>query len=245
MIHRMMKGFSGVIMCFLISAAQAEDLFDQANAYYTEGQFEEAVQAYETILQKNGPQIGVLQNLGSAYYSLGDNARAILSFERALLLKPSDADLLANLKLAQDEATVFPAEKEESRQTFLEYFSSQKWSELGLVSAFLLPVLAVVWVLSSRKNRWISMALAGCSLVILGVSMYALSLRGNDVKRGIVLEASTEVKVSPFAQSEARSTLTAGREVRLGKAEGEYLWVTGEVEGWVHKASLARVIPQE
>ena len=49
-IHKMMKGFSGVIMCFLISAAQAEDLFDQANAYYTEGQFEEAVQAYETIL---------------------------------------------------------------------------------------------------------------------------------------------------------------------------------------------------
>ena len=51
-------------------------------------------------------------NLGNCYYKLGENTQAILNYERALLLDPSDASARYNLKMAQqaivDKIEVLP-----------------------------------------------------------------------------------------------------------------------------------------
>ena len=245
--RRLLQWLSVILVNSLAVTAQASALFDQANKAYEAGQFKEAAQSYEEVLKKEGVRVGVLQNLGSAYYRAGDDGRAILAFERALLLKPRDPDLLANLKLAQDEAAVFPAETNRGWQEALDRFSSRSWSIYALIAGLLLPLLAAAWVFLPRKFRWVSIPLAGFSLIFLTLSLYALSLRGKEKTRGIVLGNPTEVKISPFEKAETRGTLAAGREVQLGKEESGYLWVTGDagaMEGWVKEDSLARIIPE-
>ena len=229
-----------------LASAHADELLEKSNADYEAGRFEAAAKGYEEILEKEGAQVGVLQNLGSAYYRLGDDGRAILAFERALLLKPRNPDLLANLKLAQDEAAVFPATNDVGWQVALERFSTRRWSQYALAAAVLLPLLAAAWVFLPQKYRWASVPLGGLSLIVLALSLYALSQRGGEKGRGIVLGSATEVKISPFEKADTRGTLVAGREVKLGQEESGYLWITGDagvIDGWVKKDSLARIIP--
>ena len=231
----------------LLASAHANELFEQANKDYEAGQFRAAAKGYEEMIQNEGARVGVLQNLGSAYYRLGDDGRAILAFERALLLNPSNPDLQANLKLAQDEAAVFPAAADTGWHVKLARFSALQWSQYALSAAVLLPLLAAAWVYLPKKIRWATLPLAGFSLLVLALSIYALRLRGEEETRGIVLANPTEVKISPFAKAETRGTLVAGREVKLAKEESEYVWIIGDagaMEGWVKKDSLARIVPE-
>ena len=235
-----------MVVSGFIASAQANELLEKANADYEAGRFEEAAQSYEKIIEQEGAQVGVLQNLGSAYYRLGDDGRAILAFERALLLKPRNPDLLANLKLAQDEAAVFPAANDIGWQVALERFSTRRWSQHALAAAVLLPLLAAAWVFFPRKYRWVSVPLGAVALLVFALSIYALSQRSEEKTRGIVLGSPTEVKISPFEKADTRGTLVAGREVKLGQEESGYFWITGDagvIDGWVKKDSLARIIP--
>ncbi|MCB1226015.1 MAG: tetratricopeptide repeat protein, partial [Verrucomicrobiales bacterium] len=100
--------FRGILtaltLALSLAAAPANEAFDRANADYEAGRYQQAVDGYTALLEKEGPRAAVLQNLGSAWYRLGDLGRAILNFERAQLLDPNHAALKANLKLARDAA---------------------------------------------------------------------------------------------------------------------------------------------
>ena len=43
----------------------------------------------------------VYYNLGNSYYKIGEIAKAVLNYERALLLQPGNADIRANLEVAR------------------------------------------------------------------------------------------------------------------------------------------------
>lgn len=88
-------------------AAQApapKTLFFQGNALYADGRYEEAAAAWERILAE-GVESGPLHyNIGNARLRAGDRGRAVLAYERAWRLIPGDADLMANLRFAKEDA---------------------------------------------------------------------------------------------------------------------------------------------
>ena len=43
----------------------------------------------------------VYYNLGNSYYKAGEIAKAVLNYERALLMKPGNSDIRANLEVAR------------------------------------------------------------------------------------------------------------------------------------------------
>jgi tetratricopeptide (TPR) repeat protein len=235
-----------------LTAARADERFERferANADFEAGRFKEAAAAYEELLDQGGPRVAVLQNLGSAYFRTGEHGRAILAFERALLLQPGDPDLRANLKLARDQAAVFPPPPARAWQGFLERPSRKLWSGLALGSALLLPLAAGLWL--GLRSRWrgaawgaICASLAG--LAALGLSLHALHLRQGEDARGIVVADPAKVRISPFEKAEERGRLAGGREVRLGREENGYFWVSvdgGATAGWVAAAEVERLIP--
>ena len=84
----------------------------QAEEFYREGKYNEAAEIYRK-LRASGMESAILYyNLGNCYYKLGENTQAILNYERALLLDPSDASARYNLKMAQqaivDKIEVLP-----------------------------------------------------------------------------------------------------------------------------------------
>ena len=61
-----------------------------ADSLYEKEAFAEAVVVYEDIIANKGVSADIYYNLGNCYYKLDDVARAILNYERALLLDQGD-----------------------------------------------------------------------------------------------------------------------------------------------------------
>ncbi len=70
---------------------------------YIRNDFTSAIQIYEYILKTKGEAVDLYYNLGNSYYKAGNMAKAILNYERALLLKPGDSDIRSNLEIARSK----------------------------------------------------------------------------------------------------------------------------------------------
>ena len=97
----MKKLFYILSLLFLTQAGFAQSVFDKGSALYKKGDFNGAVQAYESILNENKQSAEVYYNLGNAYYKLNKVAPAIFNYEKALLLNPGNKDIEVNLGYAQ------------------------------------------------------------------------------------------------------------------------------------------------
>ena len=75
----------------LFTTYASESLADKALKSYSQDQYSEAVDIYNEILAGGEVSSDLYYNLGNAYYKSGFPAKAILCYERALLLDPNNA----------------------------------------------------------------------------------------------------------------------------------------------------------
>ena len=78
--------------------------FQSGNVAYTEGDYETAIEAYTSVLDR-WTSFELEYNLGGAHYKAGNIGPCILHYERARRMRPNDDDLNANLLLAQSAVT--------------------------------------------------------------------------------------------------------------------------------------------
>ena len=92
-------------MLFLAPLGQAESSFDalfqKGNQHFQAGDFEQARDAYHSIIQQGIRISKVFYNLGNCYINTGDIGRAILFYRRALKIDYRDKDILTNLDLVR------------------------------------------------------------------------------------------------------------------------------------------------
>ncbi|MBB5351271.1 hypothetical protein HNR46_001507 [Haloferula luteola] len=230
------------------ASVRADEGFERALVDYHSGRFEEAAEGFEKVLERDGPRVSVLQNLGSAYHQLGQEGRAILALERALLLAPRDPDLQANLKRIRDEAAVFTVEKSDRWSSWRSRLSWRKWSQLAVLGAVMMPMGVLLgWAWSRKPGRWIALPVGVLGgLVAVGSSWM---LRGWDevTTRAVVIGGPATMRISPFETAQEKGSLPAGREVRLGEQKGDWFWVTVDgtaSQGWLAKDSIEPVVPR-
>jgi tetratricopeptide (TPR) repeat protein len=75
-----------------------------ANELVAAGHYAEAARMYEQLIAQGAQDAALYYNLGNATLSLGDASRAAAAYEQAAVLAPRDADIRANLALAQQQA---------------------------------------------------------------------------------------------------------------------------------------------
>jgi tetratricopeptide (TPR) repeat protein len=94
-----------VLGAVVAGAADApKTLFFRGNTLYADGRFDDAAAAWQQILDAGLESGPLYYNLGNARLRADDPGRAILDYERAWRLMPGDADLMANLRFAKDDA---------------------------------------------------------------------------------------------------------------------------------------------
>ncbi len=67
---------------------------------YKKGQYDLAIQEFESILSNNWDSPEMYYNLGNAFYRVGNTAGAVWAYESCLKLSPTHEDAKYNLKLA-------------------------------------------------------------------------------------------------------------------------------------------------
>jgi len=97
-----MKILTFVLILLFPILGWSQSLFDKANEFYQQENYQEAAQLYEELLASEKHSADVYFNLGNAYYKLNQIAPAIFNYERALLLQPNNKDVQTNLKFAQN-----------------------------------------------------------------------------------------------------------------------------------------------
>ena len=142
-----------VLLILLPMTANAATKAD-ADSAYVNGNYQEAIKVYESLL-KQGESAELYYNLGNAYYRTENITRAVLNYERALLLSPGDGDIRFNLQIARSKTIdkIVP----ESEMFFVTWYRSlvnimsvDGWGRMALVSLALVIVLFLVYLFSAR-----------------------------------------------------------------------------------------------
>lgn len=116
----------------------------QGDSAYMRNDYASAIQIYESLLKK-GEASEIYYNLGNSYYKADDIAKAILNYERALLLQPGNADIRANLEIARSKTVDKVASVPDIffvawTKSLINCLSVDVWAKLGIVFFILLLV---------------------------------------------------------------------------------------------------------
>ena len=225
----------------------------QADSAYINNDYANAVYLYEDILANQGESADIYYNLGNSYYKMDNIAKAILNYEKALMLNPGNGDIRFNLELAQSKTVdkVTPM-SEVFLVTWMKSLSNtmseQGWSKLAIAS-FILTLLGLVLYFFSKKiaMKKIGFISALClMLVCILANVFASSQKSKAQSHSsaIIMEPSVTVKSTPNEGGTELFILHEGRKVMI-KDNTMREWKEIQLEdgnaGWV-PASVIEII---
>ncbi len=246
-----MKRLYGILIAMVSMAAStfAAD-WDTANGLYAEGNYADAAAMYEELVEEQ-PAAEVYYNLGNAYYKMGEIARAILSYERALRLKPKYPDCKHNLALAQskiidnieDNHHFFVAQW---AKAFRNLRSENTWFYLSVGLFWLFLVCTFVFAFGRniivRKTgfhvAWITLL---CSIITLWCAA-SLHHRDSAQEEAIVVQGIVNAKSSPDKSGTDLFILHEGTKVWVEETVNGWCSVhVGDNVGWVSGSAIERI----
>lgn len=232
-----MKNLAVILGLFLLSfsvpgqTTGLESSLQSGNQYYSSGDYTAALNQYESIVSSGYESSALYFNLGNTYFKINNIPAAILYFEKARKLDPTDENIRFNLALANSRII----DKMEPLPEFFmktwwkssrDMLSSNRWAAIGIIAFILSLAFLAVFIIfrpvSTRKIAfWTAVALIGLMSLsfIFSISSYREYSRQTSA---ILFTPTVTVKSSP---SESSVDLFVVHE-------GTKVLITDRVEGW-------------
>ncbi len=237
------------------AAEAAAEAMHVANGLYESGQFVQATQAYEQLVDQGYVDSALFYNLGNAYYKQGDTGGAIVNYRRAQQLAPRDPDIRANLALARAQA-VDRVEVADDGGLLSQFGEAVQWrftlNELAMAAVALWGVFAFLVIVTGsaeaggRWRRGLRYCLVGVSvgLVVSVLALGSFLYVGSGESEGVIVAAEVEVTSGPGTQYATAFSLHNGAEVRLLETRGSWARLVlpgSDLEGWVPASAVESV----
>ncbi len=241
-----------VLFCYA-TLSFAQSTVELASEAYRAEDYVKSIQLYEQVVAQNVSEgkesAEIYYNLGNAYFRNGETAKAILNYERALLLNPGDSDIRHNLRFAR---TRIEDKIDTSDSFFLtnwvngfkNLFNSNTWANIAI--ALFIAFLTCIAVFLFVRRMWIRKTVFYTGIVIFVLvfvaNACAFSQKNSRINRntGIVMAASASIMTSPDANSQELFRLHEGTKVKLNKTDGNWIEIeiaNGSV-GWTSKENV-------
>lgn len=219
-------------ICFLPgkAAPSYQDAFDKGNDFYAREQYAQAIEEYQSALQRGYECWEIYFNIGNAYYRSGNYPQAILYYERAAQRANRNPEIRENLRLAEskiadrfDQMPVFFVTAWWNALTGL--FPASVWGILVAACFFLALASLCLYLIGSgytqKKAGFYCLLL---SLLLLIVSCLAAFDRYRQTQQeyAIVMQVSVDAKTSPEDRSQTAFILHEGSKVLLEDRIGTY-----------------------
>ncbi len=252
---------ASLIFCLLLfalcpflnsAAAPPSELFTQANQFYKDKNYEGAIALYDSIAKSGYVSAGLFFNLGNAHFKLGHLAPAILNYERAKKLNPSDGDIDFNLKLANLRVVdrVEPVPElffVKWIKNFVIGHSSDGWAKLAVILVWATFVLGALFLFINngivRRVAFFAALLSLLLSVAAAVLSYSQYKYQRTSRAAILFSKNAYVKSAPDAQSTDLFILREGIKVTLLESEGDWQKIQladGKV-GWMKKEGMEMI----
>ena len=233
-------------------ANNINESMQQAGELYRNGEFDKAVEIYEEIINEGYEGTSLYFNLANSYYRIGKLGYAILNYERALKISPTDEDVKHNLAFAnlstidriQPLPTFFLFEWWEA---LLASLSANGWTYLVFFFYLILIFLFIFYFFAKTISQQKLIIFSGLGiLIILAVTFLLLIVRINREQthiNAVVVEQSITVKTSPDSKSTDAFVIHEGLVVKLEDKLDEWVkvkLVDGKV-GWVDSDTVEKI----
>ena len=233
-----------------LHAQGPQDLFEEANRYFRAGEWAKALETYDQILRmdyENGP---LYFNIGNCHYKLQNIGQTILYYEKARKWLPGDADLEANLALAN----LSVVDKIEPIREFILFrifrgaihFIPHNTHVILVLIFYSLCIAALIgWLLAGSHlfRRWMQRAttVMGILFILFGVALVGRWIDQKNRVEAVILSERVDVMSGPTSQGGIEVfTLHEGTKVRMDERTGEWVEIVladGKV-GWVKQEVL-------
>ena len=238
-----------LLLCGVVQAGPAEKVFGDANDAYRRKDYETAAQLYDSLIARKTVSAELYYNMGNACYRLNRIGEALLWYERALRLQPSNADIRANIAFVNsqtvDQMEVLPELFLKRWFSALRNLLSMKgWAVFSIVCALFFFAVLVLFLLSGDLRRRIRLlALDGCLLLLLALGIGMALAQKKALERtdeAIVTALSVSVRSMPDASGTELFTVHEGMKVRLTDEVGEWVEVLfpNGSKGWMLSRQL-------
>jgi tetratricopeptide (TPR) repeat protein len=239
--------------------AVVSDLNAAADSAYAADNYALAEQLYLESIQKTGTSSVLFYNLGNAYYRQGFLGKAIVNYERALKLDPTNSDAKDNLAFVNTKIT----DKQINDQSLMDAvwnkivccFTANAWAWLTVI-LFALFLSSIAVYLFSSAVMLKKICFFGGIIVFLVCAMstiisFSAAKRVENNSYAIILPPSSQLSTTPRearTRSEEAVLLHEGTKVEIidsiaTSADGKWYEVrVGSTErAWIKSGDVERI----
>jgi len=230
--------------------------FTEGNKFYEAGDYNKAIEIYETLIKEFNIQSSVIYyNLGNAYYRINQIGKAILNYERAIKLNPRDEDIHYNLKYVKSLIKDI-----EPENIFQKLYRLLKVNELKVLLTISNTILFVFLGIYITKKDTISRKLSILFGFIFVIFLFWTILRISDENKkfGIVI-STTVIRSGPGEDYTPIVTTPEGKKLEILSEQESWYGVavsfetSSEIEntaqlgqyqkykGWIEKTKLEKI----
>lgn len=227
-------------VCLSITLGAAP--FEEGNALFKAGQFSEAEVAYSRSLAQDGDSADTRYNLGKVREALGDPARAMLEWERALRLDskhvPSQKALEAT-RITMNSKVAAPSWWQKMQPDFTQ--RREVW--VAALGVWILTTGIVGWWISRWRLEAGVLAVFGAIVGIAGFGWMNHADRERNI--ALILDRSVTLRAAPANPARELDLLPCGSRLQILDESGGWKYgKTGEGKfGWVPSKSVELISP--
>lgn len=215
----------------LIAAISATPLsaastIEEADSAYMRDDFARAAQLFEQAAREDGTSSYLYYNLGNCYYRQGALGRAIVAYERALRLDPSNDEARANLEFVNSKITDVPGQRgmfiQNAARRIATAIGANTWAAIALTSFILLLGAVVLYIFASDVPLRKAGFFGGGALLIVCIAANVFASIATDYStsgnEAVVTVPASLLSTSPRApkdRSEEAMLLHEGTKVEI------------------------------
>lgn len=149
-----MKHIISTILLCTCANVFAQSPAVEADSAYNRENYSEAINLYSEALTVDGPSTTLYYNLGNAYYRDNKLGKAVLSYERALALDPSNKDARTNLEFLRSRMEDAPEDDSSFlsnvHKNILALLSPDAWAIVAVALFVILLATIALYIFSSN-----------------------------------------------------------------------------------------------
>lgn len=255
------------LLLILCSSSFANAGIKEAETAYAKGDYSSAIAQYNGVIDSLGSSAPLLADLGNAYVKAGDYGRAMIAYQRALIIDPGNSLAGKNVKyldyrVEENNRSELRGKKlsvEPDQPSFFQSIkdavcrgvASNTWATWGAICfvAFVVCLAMYIFcpvVLAKKIGFFAGFILLGISILLVVFSFSAASAADSH-DRGVVTAYKVNLLTHPSLSAKKNPcALTRGTMMRVLDTEknqnGEIQWVkvrlNSDYVGWVSAADF-------
>ena len=236
----------------LFSFNDVDSVFNQSNNLYNANSFEQAIDGYKSILNKDINNGILYYNIGNCYYRLNDLGYARLFYEKAKLYNPTDRDVLHNIELVKaqliDDIKSVP-------QFFLVKIindinvklNSSQWAYVVILALYLNLIFFLLFFFSksvdARVNSLRSLLIT-IPILLITVFFLIYSNFDNKYDTAVLVDSNAYVKTAPSMEADDYFIIHEGVKFQLIDEVDNWsrVLLSDGKDGWISNSTFLKIV---